>query len=427
MIVLRRALDDQHARGRRARPAPTRGAARNRTAPRRCARHSRKREFRGVGRGSPRRAGCACRVSKPLLTAASSSTRRALAPSVPGGRSSVMRASVSVPVLSVHSTSIAPRSWIAASRFTTTLRAAMRTAPRDSVTVMIIGSSSGVSADRKRHREQERLDHRARGRRDARAARTAPERPSAAGSARRRRAGRARRLVGGGPDSSAAAMPPKRVRPPVATTSMVASPLTRHGAAEQRIERFRRLLGAAQGPARFSTGKASPVSSDSFVWAASASQHDAVGGHEIAGARARRRRRRRCPRPGSRDRLAVAPHRRAHRHRALERLDGVFRLVLLHDVERDRDRQNRQDDRCSSPRSPVDARHDRRDSRMAISGSASRCMILPSMRWRTCFGDRVAAVFVQTLGRVGGAQSRRRGAELRHELGRAAAPEWIVR
>ena len=62
----------------------------------------------------------------------------------PGWPTSAMRASVSVPVLSVHSTLMAPRSWMAASRFTTTLRAAMRTAPRDSVTVMIIGSSSGV-------------------------------------------------------------------------------------------------------------------------------------------------------------------------------------------------------------------------------------------------------------------------------------------
>ena len=53
-------------------------------------------------------------------------------------------AEVSVPVLSVHSTVMAPRSWIEASRFTMTLRRAIRIAPRDSVTVVIIGRSSGV-------------------------------------------------------------------------------------------------------------------------------------------------------------------------------------------------------------------------------------------------------------------------------------------
>ena len=55
-----------------------------------------------------------------------------------------MRASVRVPVLSVHSTSMAPRSWMAASRFTITRFSAMRMAPRDKVTVMTIGNSSGV-------------------------------------------------------------------------------------------------------------------------------------------------------------------------------------------------------------------------------------------------------------------------------------------
>ena len=50
-----------------------------------------------------------------------------------------------MPVLSVHSTVIAPRSWMAASRLTITFLRDIRTAPRDSVTVVIIGSSSGVS------------------------------------------------------------------------------------------------------------------------------------------------------------------------------------------------------------------------------------------------------------------------------------------
>ena len=52
---------------------------------------------------------------------------------------------VSVPVLSVHSTSMAPKFWIASSRLTMTLRRDITTAPRASVEVTIIGSISGVS------------------------------------------------------------------------------------------------------------------------------------------------------------------------------------------------------------------------------------------------------------------------------------------
>ena len=54
-------------------------------------------------------------------------------------------ASVNVPVLSVHSTFMAPRSWIAKRRFTITFRLDSSIADRASVTVTIIGSSSGVS------------------------------------------------------------------------------------------------------------------------------------------------------------------------------------------------------------------------------------------------------------------------------------------
>ena len=57
---------------------------------------------------------------------------------------SLIAASVNVPVLSVHNTFIAPRSWIADRRFTITLRFAICIADRASVTVTIIGSSSGV-------------------------------------------------------------------------------------------------------------------------------------------------------------------------------------------------------------------------------------------------------------------------------------------
>ena len=55
-----------------------------------------------------------------------------------------MRSCVSVPVLSVHSTSIAPKFWIALSRFTTTLRRAIATAPLARFDETIIGNISGV-------------------------------------------------------------------------------------------------------------------------------------------------------------------------------------------------------------------------------------------------------------------------------------------
>ena len=57
----------------------------------------------------------------------------------------MIRSCVSVPVLSVHKTSIAPRFWMALRRLTTTLARAMAVAPFARLTVTIIGSISGVS------------------------------------------------------------------------------------------------------------------------------------------------------------------------------------------------------------------------------------------------------------------------------------------
>ena len=84
-------------------------------------------------------------VSKELFTQASSSTRRLSSPaeSVYASRRTV--ASVRVPVLSVHRTSIEPRFWMAVWRLTIMPSRANRIAPRDSVTDITIGRSSGVS------------------------------------------------------------------------------------------------------------------------------------------------------------------------------------------------------------------------------------------------------------------------------------------
>jgi hypothetical protein len=56
-----------------------------------------------------------------------------------------MRSCVSVPVLSVHKTSIAPKFWIAWRRFTITRFFDMAIAPFARFTVTIIGSISGIN------------------------------------------------------------------------------------------------------------------------------------------------------------------------------------------------------------------------------------------------------------------------------------------
>ncbi len=84
-------------------------------------------------------------VSKWLLRQASASTCGLSRPAASTCRSRLMRASVRVPVLSVHSTSIEPRFWMAGRRFTMTCWRDMRSAPCASVTDTIIGRSSGVS------------------------------------------------------------------------------------------------------------------------------------------------------------------------------------------------------------------------------------------------------------------------------------------
>ena len=55
------------------------------------------------------------------------------------------RSCVSVPVLSVHKTSIAPKFWIALRRLTMTFLRDIAMAPLARLTVTIIGSISGVS------------------------------------------------------------------------------------------------------------------------------------------------------------------------------------------------------------------------------------------------------------------------------------------
>ena len=75
---------------------------------------------------------------------------------------------------------------------------------------------------------------------------------------------------GGWADSSAAAMPPKRVRLPVAVTSITAVPRT-SAVPPKKALKASAGVAAVHGPGRLSTGKASPVSKASLVCAPVAS------------------------------------------------------------------------------------------------------------------------------------------------------------
>ena len=84
-------------------------------------------------------------VSKWLFRYARENTRAEGCPKASTERSIFISPVVSVPVLSVQSTSMLPKFWIAARCLTMTFLRAMRTAPVERVTVVIIGRNSGVS------------------------------------------------------------------------------------------------------------------------------------------------------------------------------------------------------------------------------------------------------------------------------------------
>ena len=251
--------------------------------------------------GSRHRASRGRRRGRPL-TAASPPAARRPAPSGARLRARAIRASVSVPVLSVQSTSIAPRSWMAASRFTTTLRAAMRIAPRESVTVVTIGSSSGVrptaSATANRSEFQRRPAE------DELDASTTSTRTSGQPQDQQAEAVQPA-LEGGGPAASASAAAPRRAgwpgrwRPPAWSP-----PPPRDGAAEQGIEGLGRAAGlAGPGPLGDRIGLAGQQRLVRPAGRASPAPRHRPGPGRRRPARPRRRGR--SPRPGR-----IAPRRR---------------------------------------------------------------------------------------------------------------------
>ncbi len=111
-------------------------------------------------RGSRRRAGCAAGLEEAVEVGELQHALADRGPARRGAARARMRASVSVPVLSVHRTSMLPRSWIAARRLTITLllghaqRAARQRHRHDH------RQQLGRQPDRERHGEQERLEQR---------------------------------------------------------------------------------------------------------------------------------------------------------------------------------------------------------------------------------------------------------------------------
>ena len=279
-------------------------------------------------------------------------------------------------------------------------------APRDSVTVMTIGSSSGVSPTASATANR-KLSSGGRCRRPgAPAARTAPGRRVSRRISRPRPLHAA--LEGGrrAPRRSAAAIAPKRVAGPVATTSMVASPAT---TAVPPNSALKASAGVAPPAARALSRPDRARRSAALRWPAAplAVEHDAVGRHEIAGARGRRRRpATRISSTGSSMSAPSPPRGRRGRRRCRAAPRRLLGPVLLHHVESDR---NGDDDRMMTKlgQSPVGPETAAAMSRMAIRGSAMRRRIFAADRRRGVVGDGVAAVRGQAACRLGGGKPQR--------------------
>ena len=170
---------------------------------------------------------------------------------------------VSVPVLSVQSTSIAPKFWMALRRFTIVLCRDIATAPLARFVVTIIGSISGVSPT---------ATARANSSASSQSPLVRPLIRNTSGTITSMKRMRSQltlltptsKAVVGRRPSSPRAIEPVAVRPPVFTTTDVAVPLTTLVPMKQMVARSN-VDGAvtpAGGVSNFSTGSASPVSAD---------------------------------------------------------------------------------------------------------------------------------------------------------------------
>ena len=196
---------------------------------------------------------------KLLLRYASSKIRGSASPAASAYWDSATSAFVKVPVLSVQRISMAPRSWIEASRFTITRRSARRRAPDASVTVSTIGNSSGVrptaSARAKIRDSSHGLPE------TAFTAKTKSTRNIVRRimSSPKSWMPRSKASTGRRSDSDPATAPSSVLRP-VSQTNAVALPLMTDVPAKTAFNASTALLESTASRACFATGKASPVS-----------------------------------------------------------------------------------------------------------------------------------------------------------------------
>ena len=189
-----------------------------------------------------------------LFRTASSSVRALSRPSGSRCFSRRICASVSVPVLSVHRTSMLPRSCTAASRLTITRSPAIRSAPRASVMDTTIGSSSGVSPTASATANRNDWSH---GRWNR--AFTSSTNSTMRIASRRMRSPKLRipisNAVAGGFEIKLSLISPSEVAEPVRHTSMEAVPPTTEVPMNTAFDAASRSAAApGVSPARFSTG-----------------------------------------------------------------------------------------------------------------------------------------------------------------------------
>ena len=178
--------------------------------------------------------------------------------------SRITRSCVSVPVLSVHSTSIAPKFWIEFRRLTISRARAIASAPLARLIVTIIGSISGArptateTANRKACSQSPLV-------------RPLTMNTSGTITSMKRSTSQMKRLmpwskaVGTRARVSVPAMAPKRVARPVASTTPVALPLTTLLPMKHTLGSASAAASAGVACANFSTGSDSPVSAASLT------------------------------------------------------------------------------------------------------------------------------------------------------------------
>mmetsp|Transcript_37512 Transcript_37512/g.87391 ORF Transcript_37512/g.87391 Transcript_37512/m.87391 type:complete len:373 (-) Transcript_37512:1648-2766(-) len=174
----------------------------------------------------------------------------------------MMRSWVRVPVLSVHSTSMAPRFWIAFRRLTITWTRDIARAPLARLTVTIIGSISGVSPTATANANNSASSQSC-------LLRPLIRNTSGTITPIRRSIRPTKRFT---PCSKAvlsccattwSASAPKKVRPPVRTITPVPKPLTTLAPMKQMLGMSNgSFTGSLQAWANFSAGMASPVRAD---------------------------------------------------------------------------------------------------------------------------------------------------------------------